>query len=79
VEATVALEDSDEEESGARGAENRQYIKDLLISHPIWRDGNYWEQTLWQCAIEQVRRLCPCHAASISLSLMKASELHAFI
>jgi hypothetical protein len=52
------VEDSDEEESGARGAENRQYIKDLLISHPIWRDGNYWEQTLWQCAIEQVRRLC---------------------
>lgn len=47
--------DSDEDDGGARGAENRQYIKDLLTAHPIWRDGNYWEQTLWQCAIEQVR------------------------
>ena len=34
--------------------EHRKYIKDLLIPHPIWKDGNFWEQTLWQCAIEQV-------------------------
>lgn len=47
--------DSSDDEGGERGAENRQYIKELLLSHPIWKDGNYWEQTLWQCAIEQVR------------------------
>ena len=47
-------DDDDDESDGARGAENRQYLKELLLAHPIWRDGNYWEQTLWQCAIEQV-------------------------
>jgi hypothetical protein len=47
--------DDEEEDSAARGAENRQYIKELLTAHPIWKDGTYWEQTLWQCAIEQVR------------------------
>jgi hypothetical protein len=47
--------DDEEEDGAARGAENRQYIKELLTAHPIWKDGTYWEQTLWQCAIEQVR------------------------
>jgi hypothetical protein len=83
--AAAAVEDSDEEESGARGAENRQYIKDLLISHPIWRDGNYWEQTLWQCAIEQVRGLCDAvvtrniAATVCSLKCMQRSSLYACI
>ena len=36
--------------------ENRRYIKDLLVTHPLWKDGNFWEQVLWQCAIEQVSR-----------------------
>jgi hypothetical protein len=55
VENEDSSSDDDEEEDGAaRGAENRQYIKELLTAHPIWKDGTYWEQTLWQCAIEQV-------------------------
>ena len=48
-------EEEEEEEEDARGVENRQYIKEMLITHPVWKDGNYWEQALWQCAIEQVR------------------------
>jgi len=50
-------DDDDDESDGARGAENRQYLKELLLAHPIWRDGNYWEQTLWQCAIEQLQTI----------------------
>lgn len=49
--------DAEDEEENDRGVENRLYIKELLITHPIWKDGNYWEQTLWQCAIEQVRAM----------------------
>ena len=37
-----------------RGIVNREFIKEALINHPIWRDGNYWEQALWQCVIQQV-------------------------
>lgn len=39
---------------GKRGVKYRQFIKERLMGHPIWQDGNYWEQTLWQCALEQV-------------------------
>ena len=46
--------DGDGDGEAARGVENRRYIKDLLVTHPLWKDGNYWEQVLWQCAIEQV-------------------------
>ena len=47
-------DDDDDEGAGRRGAEHRHYIKERLLQHPIWQDGNYWEQALWQCAIEQV-------------------------
>jgi len=53
----AADSDAEDEEENDRGVENRLYIKELLITHPIWKDGNYWEQTLWQCAIEQVRAM----------------------
>eukprot|EP01032_Pedospumella_encystans_P009944 gene9944-11660_t len=49
--------EEEEEEESDRGVENRMYIKELLITHPIWKDGNYWEQTLWQCAIEQLQAI----------------------
>jgi hypothetical protein len=44
----------DDETSADRGVAQREYLKEILISHPIWQDGNFWEQILWQCAIEQV-------------------------
>ncbi len=55
----VARREADEEEDedasiAKRGVAHRQYIKEKLTTHPIWQDGNYWEQALWQCAIEQV-------------------------
>jgi hypothetical protein len=34
--------------------DRRQYLKELLISHPIWAEGRFWEQALWQCVLEQV-------------------------
>jgi hypothetical protein len=48
-------EDAGEEREASRGDAHRNYLKNLLISHPIWKDGNYWEQVLWQCAIAQVK------------------------
>eukprot|EP01038_Epipyxis_sp_PR26KG_P012593 gene12593-16887_t len=46
--------DEDDGIIGKRGADHRQYIKERLVNHPIWQDGNYWEQALWQCALEQL-------------------------
>lgn len=46
--------DEEEDEAGRRGSQYRQYIKEKLMGHAIWQDGNFWEQTLWQCALEQV-------------------------
>ena len=50
-------DEEDEDGNAKRGVEFRQYIKEKLMGHPIWQDGNYWEQALWQCAIEQVRKI----------------------
>ena len=46
--------DKDEDEVAQRGAQHREYIKEKLLHHVIWQDGNYWEQALWKCTIEQV-------------------------
>ncbi len=56
VSSTCTQDEDEEDEDGnaKRGVEYRQYIKEKLMGHPIWQDGNYWEQALWQCAIEQV-------------------------
>jgi hypothetical protein len=35
----------------------RDYLKEMLISHTIWRDGSFWEQALWQCMIEQMQTI----------------------
>jgi hypothetical protein len=43
-----------DEDAPRRGIEYRQYIKEKLMGHKLWKDGNFWEQALWQCAIEQV-------------------------
>lgn len=43
-----------EEEDEGRDTGLRQYLKDSLIDHPIWHDGTFWEQVLWQCTVEQV-------------------------
>jgi hypothetical protein len=50
------VDDNEDEDEDApkRGVEFREYIKEKLMGHPIWEDGNFWEQALWQCAIEQV-------------------------
>lgn len=47
-------DDDDDDDAPKRGVEFREYIKEKLMGHPIWEDGNFWEQALWQCAIEQV-------------------------
>lgn len=37
-----------------RGADSRDYLKEMLVSHSIWRESRFWEQCLWQCTVEQV-------------------------
>jgi hypothetical protein len=32
----------------------RQYLKEIIVSHPLWQEGRFWEQALWQCVLEQV-------------------------
>lgn len=50
-------EEDEEEEIARRGIQYRQYIKEKILGHPLWEDGNYWEQALWQCAIEQLQTI----------------------
>ena len=38
-----------------RNTECRQYIKELLIRHPLWLLPRFWEQALWQCVTEQLQ------------------------
>jgi hypothetical protein len=45
----------DDDRLADRGAGNREYLKSTLMAHDIWKDRSFWEQTLWQCAMEQVR------------------------
>jgi len=58
VEGQKSSHSNDEEdhdgEDAQRGTKYREYIKEKLLSHPIWQDGIYWEQALWKCTIEQV-------------------------
>ena len=44
----------DDDDSGGRDTALRQYLKDRLVDHPLWHDGTFWEQVLWQCTLEQV-------------------------
>jgi hypothetical protein len=43
-----------EREIEGRGEGVRHYLKDRLMVHPIWKKGAFWEQVLWECAIEQL-------------------------
>ena len=45
----------DDDRLADRGAGNREYLKSTLMAHDIWKDRSFWEQTLWQCTMEQVR------------------------
>jgi hypothetical protein len=44
----------DDDDSGGSDTALRQYLKDRLVDHPLWHDGTFWEQVLWQCTLEQV-------------------------
>lgn len=51
-------EDDEEDETNLRrGVMHREFLKEILISHPIWKDSFFWEQVLWQCAFEQLQTL----------------------
>lgn len=39
-----------------RGSGKREYLKTALLAHDIWKDKSFWEQALWQCTVEQVRK-----------------------
>ena len=44
----------DDDRLADRGASNREYLKAPLMAHDLWKDQHFWEQALWQCAVEQV-------------------------
>jgi hypothetical protein len=65
---THEVEAEEGEESGAYRSQRqreegkrRQFLKEIVVSHPIWQEGRFWEQALWQCVLEQVstKRLLP--------------------
>ena len=33
---------------------NRWYIKEILLDNSMWKEPRFWEQSLWQCVMEQV-------------------------
>ncbi len=51
--------DLEDEADRDRHPGRREYLKEMLSAHHIWHNGNFWEQALWQCAIEQVLN-CAC-------------------
>lgn len=38
-------------------ANNREYLKEALIKHPIWHDNKFWELVLWQLIDEQLQTM----------------------
>jgi hypothetical protein len=44
----------DDDRLADRGASSREYLKAPLLAHDLWKDQHFWEQALWQCAVEQV-------------------------
>ena len=44
----------DDDRLADRGASSREYLKGTLMAHDLWKDQHFWEQALWQCAVEQV-------------------------
>lgn len=42
------------QDAGKSRQEKRLYVKEILLGHEMWKDARFWEQTLWQCVMEQV-------------------------
>lgn len=51
----------DDDRLADRGASSREYLKVPLMSHDLWKDQHFWEQALWQCAVEQVLSFLSFH------------------
>jgi hypothetical protein len=57
ITKTVSRERStsgDNEDHNIRDTDCREYLKEVLINNPLWREARFWEQALWQCVLEQV-------------------------
>ncbi len=57
AETPTKTEQNDDESSRhhlSDSRDSRQYLKDVLITHPLWKEARFWEQALWQCVLEQV-------------------------
>ncbi len=64
---------SEDDEGRERGIEHREFIKERLLDHPLWKEGQFWEQALWQCAIEQVGIL---YIIDVVAAAVKSPLLH---
>jgi hypothetical protein len=68
----------DEAENTGRGTKARQYLKDVLTPHPIWNDGKFWEQVLWECALEQLQTI-PYEVPWHDMSTEDRREAHSML
>lgn len=59
----------DDDRLADRGAGNREYLKSTLMAHDIWKDRSFWEQTLWQCTMEQVRYSTSDYSSLLTTSM----------
>lgn len=50
-------DDEDSDAGDNRDTAMREYLKEYLVHNPLWQNGNFWEQALWQCAIEQLQTI----------------------
>jgi hypothetical protein len=41
--------------SSGEKIEHKLYIKEILLDHAMWKDARFWEQSLWQCVMEQLQ------------------------
>eukprot|EP01035_Chromulina_nebulosa_P020475 gene20475-26565_t len=70
----TTLTSDDEDDEGSRVVGRREYIKDLLLLHPIWQEGQFWELVLRDCAYEQLQTI-PYDIAWYDLDKDKREEM----
>ena len=46
-----------EEEDSSTRIDQRTYLREELIGHPLWADARFWEQALWQLVMDQLQTI----------------------
>jgi len=51
------VRNSEQDDGQSQPQVRRQYAKDCLMTHGIWRHEGFWEQALWQMVLEQLQTI----------------------